>query len=215
MLIPFVKVLEIAAKHGKYITGILHIGAHTCEEKEEYNKYGISDRNLYWIEGSSEKVALNKSKGIANVYEALIFNEEKEVDFHVSHDSLTTWSSGSSSILPFGTHSSWYPHITIVDVQKKKTMRLKHWIEENNIPIKRLNFWNLDIQGVELEALKSADEYIEAADVLYVEVNVQPVYQGCALLPEVDYFLQEKGFQRVAIEMAAQGWGDAVYVKLP
>ena len=215
MLIPFEKVLEVIARHGKYVRGILHVGAHTCEEKETYNKAGIPDRNIYWIEGSTEKVTLNKEKGVPNVYEALIYDTEKEVEFHITQDALTSWSSGSSSILPFGTHSLWYPHITVAKTIKKNTIRLDRWIEEQTIPIGELNFWNLDIQGVELEALKSAGQYLKAADILYLEVNVQEVYTGCALLPEIDYYLAENGFVRVLIEMAVQWWGDAVYVKQP
>jgi FkbM family methyltransferase len=215
MLIPFSDVVEKSQKYGKFIRGILHIGAHTCEEKTDYNAAGISDRNIYWIEATQEKVDINKKNGIQNIFKAAIYDTEKDIEFNISHDSLTTWSSGSSSILPFGTHSNWYPHITMVKTETMKTTRLDKWIQENTIPIERLNFWNLDIQGVELQALKSAGEYLKYADILYVEVNLQELYKGCALLPEIDFFLQDIGFQRVAIEMAAQGWGDALYVRQP
>ena len=32
--------------------GILHVGAHLCEEKELYNSIGITDDNILWIEGN-------------------------------------------------------------------------------------------------------------------------------------------------------------------
>jgi len=32
--------------------GILHIGAHLCEEKPIYNDIGITDDNILWIEAN-------------------------------------------------------------------------------------------------------------------------------------------------------------------
>jgi FkbM family methyltransferase len=215
MLIPFEKVVELCQQHGKYIRGVLHVGAHDCEEREPYNKAGISDRNIYWVEALQGKVDTAKEKGIPNIYKAAIYDVEKEVEFNVSNDSLSAGSVQSSSILPFGVHAQWYPHITMSRTEKMKTTRLDKWIQEHAIPIERLNFWNLDIQGVELQALKSAGDALQHADILYIEVNVQELYVGCALLPELDYFLQSHGFQRIGLQMAVQGWGDAIYVRQP
>ena len=46
--------------------------------------------------------------------------------------------------------------------------------------------------------------------VLWVEAN-----EGCALLPQVDEFLAERGFERVALQDAGyyHGWADALYVR--
>ena len=76
------------------------------------------------------------------------------------------------------------------------------------------NFWNLDIQGKELDVLRSGEEYLVYADALYCEVNTQEVYKDCATLDELDTFLQQKGFIRAAIKMTDQGWGDALYVRI-
>ena len=32
-----------------HIHGIMHVGAHLCEEKKEYNEQGILDNNILWI----------------------------------------------------------------------------------------------------------------------------------------------------------------------
>ena len=213
MLIPPEDVINILKQYKKQIFGVLHIGAHDCEEKEFYNSNGIPDEQVYWIEAITEKCRANKAKGIPNVYEATIFHEETNVNFFISKDTLSQDSKQSSSILPFHSHLQWYPHIGVDHVEQKQTITLKKWIEEYSIPIQKLNFWNLDIQGVELHALLSADSYIQYADIIYTEVNIEQVYQNVPLLPYMDTFLAEKGFERVALKLAVQGWGDAIYIR--
>jgi hypothetical protein len=44
-------------------------------------------------------------------------------------------------------------------------------------------------------------------------VNIRSLYKGCALLPQLEYFLDAKGFKRIGIQMAQQGWGDAIFIK--
>jgi DNA-directed RNA polymerase len=78
------------------------------------------------------------------------------------------------------------------------------------------NFWNFDIQGAELLALKGAEESIKYAKALYLEVNTEEVYQGCALVGDLDTYLGERGFERVLTKMwdnGSCGWGDALYVR--
>lgn len=36
--------------------GILHIGAHKCEEKSLYHSIGIADDNILWIEANPELI---------------------------------------------------------------------------------------------------------------------------------------------------------------
>ena len=51
------------------------------------------------------------------------------------------------------------------------------------------NFLNFDIQGAELKALKGMEEYLNKVDYLYTEVNSNYVYVGCALITELDEYL--------------------------
>ena len=64
-----------------------------------------------------------------------------------------------------------------------------------------------------MDALKSMGDYIQYVQYIYTEVNTEKVYKDCALLPEIDTFLKEKGFVRVACKMWSNcGWGDAFYI---
>lgn len=208
MLIPFSQIFTFLQANGKQIRGILHVGAHECEEKKDYNEMGIPDQKIVWVEGNKDKVLEMRMKGIDTIYCAVIDEIERDVTFHITNNGQ------SSSILPLETHLQHYPHITVTEERKLRTTTLKDLIETSLIPIQELNFWNFDIQGAELAALKGAGEYLNKADYIYVEVNVESLYKGCALLPEMDDFLSSKGFQRVGTQLVKEGWGDALYIRI-
>lgn len=78
----------------------------------------------------------------------------------------------------------------------------------------KFDFLNLDIQGVELEALQGIGVYFEKIKWIYTEVNKSEVYKNCALIDDIDAFLKMEGFKRVATRwVKKQGWGDALYVR--
>lgn len=207
MLIPLNLLCE---KLNLKITGVLHIGAHECEEQQSYLNQGIKNNNIYWVEAMENKVIEMKSKNsVLNIYQAVIDNKDnKEIIFNIADNGQ------SSSILEFGSHSTHHPHVKMISSKKLKTTRLDTLIKNKNIPIENINFLNLDIQGKELDALKSMGNYIHHIKYIYTEVNTEYVYKNCGLLSEIDNFLNEKGFVRVACRMFRNaGWGDAFYIK--
>jgi hypothetical protein len=54
---------------------------------------------------------------------------------------------------------------------------------------------------------------LKNVDYLYLEVNIKELYENCCLLPEIDNFLKEFGFEQKEISMTQYGWGDAFYIK--
>lgn len=206
MLIPY---LDLVKQYNINVSGILHVGAHECEELKDYIKGGLSMNDIYWVEGQETLVNNMKEKGISNLYHALIDEDDKEVTFYISNNGQ------SSSILEFGTHSKHHPHVHYVSSHKQTTTRLDTWIEKHAIPIERLNFLNLDIQGVELRALKSMEKYLKHIDYIYTEVNTEEVYKGCDTIGSIDAYLKPFGFERRDYRIYRQyGWGDAFYIKI-
>lgn len=206
MLIPL---NYLVRKFNLKINGVLHVGAHECEEMSYYLKHNIPQNNIFWIEGQEKKVQQMKNKNIRNVYHAIIDDvDDKQVIFNISNNGQ------SSSILEFGTHLLHHPQVQYIDKIKGKTTRLDTLIEKNSIPIERLNFINLDIQGVELRALRSMEKYLKHVNYIYTEVNEDYVYRNCNLVGEIDEYLSNFGFKRVITKMAGKaGWGDALYIK--
>ncbi len=192
------------------INGILHVGAHECEELSDYNKIGITNDNIYWVEALKDKVDLikNSNKSI-KIYQAVIDEiDNKEVVFNITNNSQCC------SILDFGSVETNYPTIKIVNKRVVKTTRLDSLILQNNIPISDINFLNLDIQGVELRAIKSMEKYLCHIDYIYTEVNTEEVYKNCDLLKDIDIYLLSFGFKRTVQNICHKvGWGDVLYIK--
>jgi FkbM family methyltransferase len=203
MLIPFSKIYD---KYHMKIKGILHVGAHDCEEMKDYLKYNIT--NVYWLEAMPDKVESIK-KQYNNVYHIVVSDTDDEiVNFNITNNGQ------SSSILNFGTHEKHHPHVKIIKTIQLKTQRLDTFIEKNNIPIENINFINLDIQGMELRALKSVEKYLNNIEYIYTEVNTEYVYENCDLLRDIDTFLNKYNFIRVETQIYNEyGWGDALYIK--
>jgi len=206
MLISFDIICKYIAQLNLNITGILHVGAHECEELNDYVRNGITEDNIIWIDAIKEKVELAKSKNIKNIYNEVVSNKEEEVTFNITNNGQ------SSSIFDLETHKIHHPEINVVEKRLLTTTTLEAFFKKNNINPTKYNFWNFDIQGAELFALQGAGSILDNVDILYLEVNTEHLYKGCSLLPELDEFLHSKNFHRVAIEMTFANWGDALYI---
>jgi FkbM family methyltransferase len=202
MLIPFTDCLKYCSKD---IRGIIHCGAHRCEEKFTYNLHGIS--NIIWVEAMQNLV--DEFKKDNKIYQLVVSDKDnEEVIFHISNNGQ------SSSILDFGTHKKNHPDVHFIKDLTLKTTRMDTFIKREHIDIKEFNFINLDLQGIELRALKSFGNLLENIDYIYSEVNDAEVYIGCDLITDIDNYLSTFGFKRVITKMAGNtGWGDAMYIK--
>jgi FkbM family methyltransferase len=202
MLIPL---HYLVSKYNILFTGILHVGAHECEELQTYELY-VPRNRILWVEGLEDKVALCK-KRIPNllIEEAVVSDKCETVTFHRSNNGQ------SSSILELGTHTTLHPHVWYVATKKVETKMLKDILPKYNI---RFNFLNFDIQGAELKALKGMSEYLQYVDYVYIEVNRDYVYKDCALIEELDEYLKQYSLERVETQWYQNiTWGDAFYIR--
>jgi FkbM family methyltransferase len=208
MLIHMKDVVSILTANNISISGVFHVGAHECEELPEYvNTLKVPAQDIIWVDAIQEKVAQSAKRGIPNVYNAVITDkDDQEVQFNISSNGQ------SSSILEFGTHAKDYPWCVYVDKRKQTSITVDSFFQRNNLDASKYNFWNFDIQGAELLALKGAPNSLKHAKVIYLEVNEQEVYKNCGLIDEIDRFLSQHNFKRVITEMTEQGWGDALYI---
>ena len=210
-----IKIPELKQRFNINVTGILHIGAHTCEELQDYLLLGVNSLNIYWIEALQELVDQNKKNNpYLNIYQAVIDNEDnKEITFNITKNDYTG-DSQSSSILDFGSHETSHPQVKIVKRVKMLTSRMDTVIKNNNINMNNVNFINLDIQGVELRALKSMESYLENIKYIYTEVNTEQVYKDCDQMNDLTNYLTKFGFKLADSRIYKEyGWGDAFYIK--
>jgi FkbM family methyltransferase len=202
MLIPLHSLVQ---KYNINMKGILHVGAHECEELNDYLRY-ISIDKILWVEALPDKVAVCK-KRYPNVLieNAIVSDKIEKVKFNVSNNGQ------SSSILDFGLHSHFHPHVHYIGYFEGETILLKDIICNYDI---NYNFLNFDIQGAELKALKGMSEYLDKVDYLYTEVNSDYVYKECALIEELDEYLLKFNLHRVETEWCEDfRWGDAFYIR--
>jgi FkbM family methyltransferase len=203
MLIPIDFLIN---KYNINFKGILHVGAHECEEIFSYEKY-INRNKILWVEALPDKVELCKQRFPELLIEnAIVSNNNEMVTFNRSNNGQ------SSSILDLGLHKIHHPHVWYVDSFTSETKMLKDIICNYDITY---NFINLDIQGAELKALMGMEEYLPTIDYIYSEVNSDYVYEGCSLVNEIDEYLQKFGFQRVETKWFENcQWGDAFYIRI-
>ena len=200
----------MAALAGANITckGVLHVGAHECEELGFYERLGIAKENCVWLDAIQLKVDQALAKGVPNVFKAVVTDKDDDtVTFRLTNNVQ------SSSVLEFGTHAKHHPQVHFVSETKETTVTLDTFFERQNLDPSRYDFWNFDIQGAEMLALRGAPKALQHAKALYLEVNIEEVYKGCAKLDELDAFLAGLGFRRVITNITPFGWGDALYVR--
>jgi FkbM family methyltransferase len=197
---------------GKYIKrrkGAIHVGANTGGERDWYVKEGFIP--VLWFEPNTDifwKLGDN------------ILNYEKNIAFNIGiHDTLKTAklhianNKGlSSSILEFGTHSKYRPDIKYIDEQEIRMMRMDNFLFLTERDIKDFNFLNVDVQGTELNVMKSFGNLLGVLDYIYTEINEEQLYKDCALVGEIDEYVRKFGFKRVDTYMTKHKWGDAFYI---
>jgi len=208
MLIPL---QDLNGKYHFKISGILHIGAHECEERSAYHSLGISDNDIIWIDAIPNLVHKMKMHDPSiKIYQAAISDQEG-----INSEFIVTNNYQSSSLLELGTHKQEHPHIMEIARISVKTDTIDSFFTKYpELTPKRYNFINIDIQGMELKALKGMEKSIMPfADYLYLEVNTKELYKGGALLHELDDYLRIHNFLRVDTLMTCHGWGDALYIR--
>jgi len=196
---------ELVEKYNIVFKGILHVGAHECEEIELYEKY-LERNKILWVDALSDKVEMCKLKFNNILIECAIISDKKEiVNWNRSNNGQ------SSSILNLGLHKQFHPDVYYVVSGEREAVPLSDFIGNYDISY---NFINLDIQGAELQALKGMESYLNDVDYVYTEVNCDYVYEECALIQEIDEYLLKFNLHRVETSWFGDcKWGDAFYIK--
>jgi hypothetical protein len=113
----------------------------------------------------------------------------------------------STSLLNLGTHSAEHPTVHLSHTIPVKTKTLGELLGDSLVP----ELIALDIQGVELRAMKGYGSTISEVKWIYCEVNKAELYKGCCLISEIDEYLSQFGFKRAVTRWTIHKWGDALY----
>lgn len=206
-----VSLLELCRRHRVAPRGIIHIGAHYAEERELYRQLGLED--VLWIEadpGLIPQLSANIAayRGHRAIQACLSNVDDQRTPFYRTNNY-----GESSSILPMGTHRDEYPQFHVVDEIALSTSTFAKLVEREAIELGRYDFAVLDVQGAELMALQGFGDLLRRFTGVYLEVNLKHLYQGCALLPEIDAYLASFGFSRRETLITRHEYGDAFFLR--
>ena len=197
-------------KHKLDIKGVLHLGASTGQERDAYDTY--CKGKVMWVE-AIPRVYLDLQQNIKSypqqtAHNACLSNVDgDEVVFNVSNNE-----SQSSSILELGVHALIHPEVHYVEQIAMKTQRVDTLLKD--VDVSTINFLNVDLQGAEHLAIEGMGDLIKNIDYALLEVNKKEVYKGCLLIDDLDYFMLQRGFERVETgEWVAESWTDALYIR--
>ena len=183
--------------------GIVHVGANTCQELPLYLLYGIENR--IWIEPFVE-LEFPNGETIINVGIG-DKNEEISVVYQASNNNEST------SLLKPIKHIEMYNNINF-NLAKipTKIVTLEEVIKNNLGGGQNFNYLVLDIQGMELKALKGLGQYANHFDVIITEAYIDELYEDCGKLTEIQQLLGD--YQMVEfIAEPYKGWGDAAFIR--
>lgn len=120
-----------------------------------------------------------------------------------------TASPASSSLLSIDDDNArqWTggPEIRVVNTITVSTIRLDTFM--NLAAIQTVDYLKIDAQGSDLAVLKSLGDRLKDVRKIYLEASVTqfPIYQGCPSKREIVEFLEERGFELVAVDSQSDG----------
>ena len=193
---------EMVIKHSLKPRGVIQVGSHHGEEVPLWDRLRV--KQIHYEPIRDNYMALKAKYPEVKVY-PLALGEHEDV----CHMFTETVNGGQSCSL----------------LRPKKHLEILPWIEFNGkegVIVERMdsflfsgeyNFLYIDTQGFELQVLKGGIKTLEQIDFIFTEVNRAEVFEGCAMIEDIDAFLEAHGFKRVETEWHGGEFGDALYVR--
>ena len=217
-LTNFYTVVNTKFKHAEDISVIFDIGSLHCLESVEFSKR-FTNANIYAFEANKDsyEVCLQNTKDIdrITVTNKCINDYNGTCKFYPINPTktITTWFDGNRGASSMFKANGAVDHIEkyVQDEIDMECIKLESFCKENNI--KKIDVIWMDLQGAELLALKGLGSMLDTVQVIQTELEMNPMYENQCLFNDVDIFLTEKGFYRVAGDTGAQFGADFIYVR--
>jgi FkbM family methyltransferase len=187
------------------IKSVCHVGAHKGQEIPDYLRLRIDAAVLIEPVPENYIVLQDAVSGIAN-FQALniaVGNHEGLIKMNLASNDFQ-----SSSVLQPYLHLYEAPKVVFDKVIEIEISTLDKILPNSQS-------WDLiviDVQGYELKVLEGATRTLKNCNYIFIEVNRDETYKGCAQIKEIDHFLSSHGFRRVVTKWWCS-WGDALYVR--
>jgi FkbM family methyltransferase len=176
---------------------VLDVGANTGPSAQALRRVGYAGRIVSFEPQAAAYDLLEAACGSDAAWECrkiAVGAVDGEAELHVSGNS------SSSSLLDMaGEHLSAAPESKYVTSERVMVRRLDSLRHELVGPDDRV-YLKLDVQGLELEALRGAEETLAQTSVVESELSLVPLYHGAPDLMEVVNYLADRGFHLLALE---------------
>jgi FkbM family methyltransferase len=220
---------QIISALGNHEYRIVDVGAQILEH-EKHIYAPVTESGLKYRIIGFEPLAERLSERI---------NREGQGRLTMLPNAIGDGSPGTLYVNDFDATSSLYPLnrklcadfvglslLRTVDTLRVETVTLDAALEREAAGL--IDFLKLDIQGAELNALQGAEETLKRVAVVHCEVEFSPIYEGQPLFPEIQRFLNARGFElidliiqhRYSYEVSSGAaspdrllWADAVFFK--
>lgn len=171
-------------------TGVVHVGGSVGQERDIYQAKGL---DVLWFEPIP--ISFHHLKTNISAYPkqrafqlAATDEDDKTYEFYV------TSNMDSSSLLHLAEHRSEWSHISCTQTIQVAGITLDTFFKRNSFNPFNFQALVLDTQGSELKVLKGATELLSTVQFIEVEVADFEIYTGCALLEEMQIFMDDRGF---------------------
>jgi FkbM family methyltransferase len=206
------------AGHARFlrdVSGVIHVGANTGQERFLYNKFRLQ---VVWIEPIPEIFRFLQSN-IAGfprqqaIQSLVTDRDDIECPFHVANNQ-----GQSSSIFDLNLHKDMWPEITVERTIILRSVTLATVLAKEHIDPLKYDALVMDTQGSELLVLKGALPVLENFKYIKTEVADFASYTGCCTIAEIDSFLNRRAYHiisktRLASRTGVGSYYDVVYKK--
>jgi FkbM family methyltransferase len=204
--------LSLMAPLGMKCRGVIHVGANTGQEFEDYKRAELE--SVVYIEPIPNVFEMLKkhvsSDPRHHPIQALCADRNgEEFEFNVASNT-----GQSSSIFALGSHAERYPHIKYERTIKLRSRTLDDVIF--NTPRIRADILDclvMDVQGAELKVILGAHRTLSQCRYVFTEINEGGLYEGDSSYDEVLAMLKPYGFVLRSFDINEDGWGNAFLVK--
>lgn len=195
------------------VSGVVHVGANTGQERESYRKFGL---RVLWIEPIPEVFSQleHNISGLPGqrALQALVTDSDStDYQFHIASNG-----GASSSILNLKEHTDIWPDVTYTSTISLKSITLASLFQREQIDPSEYEALILDTQGSELLVLRGSLSILENFKYIKTEVPDFESYEGCCQLADISEFMAENGYEeftrnKFASRPAGGDYFDSVY----
>jgi FkbM family methyltransferase len=182
------------------VSGVIHVGANTGQERERYARLGLA---VLWIEPIPAVFATLRAnlRGFESqrALEYLVTDKDgAEYEFHIANNE-----GQSSSIMDLKDHRDIWPMIAYTGSIRLKSMTLKSLLDKEGIAPGQYDALIMDTQGSELLVLQGAEPILRNFKYIKTEIADFESYAGCCQLPEMEAFMRRHGYREFSRFTAA------------